>query len=560
MDFGEQDVLKETEAEQRDFESKLVSEQERNIEIKEISNDRVNHFDNDFPIQEDFPQEKEDWIKKIEEPIFNNNNNDDFPVVEDEWVKEERKIEKIEESGEVKEVKQKETSVEMFEEVKETKVEDKPFIKDTIEESISTVHNNRDFIDKQEELKKEIIEEQEQKKTIVIDFDDIKAKDTSLEDWRVEWYSKIWNSSTNEKAWEVVDEQIKQFSEMNDDLKKTYDKWTTIKKEINKINTKQDIPQDEDDFPVVDFPVADTQWSNVVNEVVSETTKVDNNEEIDDAVKNSEIGTVENVDSWEKRDSNFSNIGNMNKESVEQQEDNQPSINKIEKPTNTTENASNLVDWVSNAAANWVSQAADIAKNKVSWEAIAWWVAWLWMLWAFTSKWELPDTKKEKEAEQVKTTGIFKERIWTNSSAMKKMIEKGDQQVSNVVDKQQENEVKQPTRPQPNQSFQQDKSKIIEEKQELSLEENLNENPQKPEVTELKSKLEIFQDMFKVISYETVRMSTSIVILVSATVFLLWLSIIIANKMLWYTIQWWYSFVIYSLILWWFVYFLKRSF
>ena len=182
------------------------------------------------------------------------------------------------------------------------------------------------------------------------------------------------------------------------------------------------------------------------------------------------------------------------------------------------------------------------------------------MLWAFTSKWELPDTKKEKEAEQVKTTGTFKERIWTNSSAMKKMIEKGDQQVSNVVDKQQENEVKQPTRPQTNQSFQQDKSKTIEEKQELSLEENLNENPQKPEVTELKSKLEIFQDMFKVISYETVRMSTSIVILVSATVFLLWLSIIIANKMLWYTIQWWYSFVIYSLILWWFVYFLKRSF
>jgi len=104
---------------------------------------------------------------------------------------------------------------------------------------------------------------------------------------------------------------------------------------------------------------------------------------------------------------------------------------------------------------------------------------------------------------------------------MKKMIEKGDQQVSNLVDKLQDTEVKQPTRLQTNQSFQQDKSKTIEEKQELSLEENLNENPQKPEVTELKSKLEIFQDMFKVISYETVRMSTSIVILVSATVFLL---------------------------------------
>lgn len=559
MDFGEQDVLKETETEKRDYESKLVSEQKRNIEIQESSNDRVNHFDNDFPIQEDFPQEKEERIIKVEEPIHNNNF-DDFSVVEDEWVKEERKIEKIEETREVKEVNKKETSVEMFEEVKETKVEDKPFIKDTIEDNISTVDNNRKFIDKQEELKKEIIENQEQNKTIVDNFDDIKAKDTSLEDWRVEWYSKIWNSSTNEKAWEVVDEQIKQFSEMNDDLKKTYDKWTTIKKEINKINTKQDIQQDKDDFPVADFPVADTQWSNVVNEVVSETTKVDNNTEIDDTTKNSEIGTVENVDKWEKKDSNFSNIGNMNKESVEQQEDNQPVINKIEKPTNTTENDSNVVDWVVKETVNWVSQAADIAKNKVSWEAIAWWVAWLWMLWAFTSKWELPDTKKEKEEEQVKTTGTFKERIWTNSSAMKKMIEKGDQQVSNVVDKQQENEVKQPTRPQTNQSFQQDKSKTIEEKQELSLEENLNENPQKPEVTELKSKLEIFQDMFKVISYETVRMSTSIVILVSATVFLLWLSIIIANKMLWYTIQWWYSFVIYSLILWWFVYFLKRSF
>lgn len=556
MDFGEQDVLRETETEKRDYESKLVSEQERNIEIKEISNDRVNHFENDFPIQEDFPQEKEDWIIKVEEPI-NNNNFDDFPIVDDEWVKEERKIEKIEETWEVKEINKKETSVEMFEEVKETKVEDKPFIKDTIEESISTVHNNRDFIDKQEELKKEIIEEQEQKKTIVSDFDDIKARDTSLEDWRVEWYSKIGNSSTNEKAWEVVDEQIKQFSEMNDDLKKTYDKWTTIKKEINKTNTNKDIQQDEDDFPVADFPIVDTQWSNVVNEVVSETTKVDNNTEIDDTVKNSEI---ENVDNWEKKDSNFSNIDKMNQEKVEQHEENQPIINKLDKPTNKDENASNLVDWVSNAAANWVSQAADVAKNKVSWEAIAWWVAWLWMLWAFTSKWELPDTKKEKEAEQVKTTGTFKERIWTNSSAMKKMIEKGDQQVSNVVDKQQENEVKQPTRPQTNQSLLQDKSKTIEETKELSLEENLNENPQKPEVTELKSKLEIFQDMFKVISYETVRMSTSIVILVSATVFLLWLSIIIANKMLWYTIQWWYSFVIYSLILWWFVYFLKRSF
>lgn len=557
MDFGEQDVLKETEAEQRDFESKLVSEQERNIEIKEISNDRVNHFDNDFPIQEDFPQEEENKETiKVEEPTHNNNF-DDFPVVEDEWVKEERKIEKIEEAWEIKEVNKKETSVEMFEEVKETKVEDKPFIKDTIEESISTVHNNRDFIDKQEELKKEIIEDQEQKKTIVSDFDDIKAKDTSLEDWRVEWYSKIGNSSTNEKAWEVVDEQVKQFSEMNDDLKKTYDKWTTIKKEINKTNSNKDIQPEEDDFPVVDFPIVDTQWSNVVNEVVSETTKVDNNTEVDDTAKNSEI---ENVDNWEKRDSNFSNIDNMNQEKVEQHEENQPIINKLDKPTNKDENASNLVDWVSNAAANWVSQVVDIAKNKISWEAIAWWVAWLWMLWAFTSKWELPDTKKEKEAEQVKTTGTFKERIWTNSSAMKKMIEKGDQQVSNVVDKQQENEVKQPTRPQTNQSFQQDKSKTIEEKQELSLEENLNENPQKPEVTELKSKLEIFQDMFKVISYETVRMSTSIVILVSATVFLLWLSIIIANKMLWYTIQWWYSFVIYSLILWWFVYFLKRSF
>ena len=556
MDFGEQDVLRETETEKRDYESKLVSEQERNIEIKEISNDRVNHFENDFPIQEDFPQEKEDWIIKVEEPI-NNNNFDDFPIVDDEWVKEERKIEKIEETWEVKEINKKETSVEMFEEVKETKVEDKPFIKDTIEESISTVHNNRDFIDKQEELKKEIIEEQEQKKNIVRDFDDIKARDTSLEDWRVEWYSKIGNSSTNEKAWEVVDEQIKQFSEMNDDLKKTYDKWTTIKKEINKTNTNKDIQQDEDDFPVADFPIVDTQWSNVVNEVVSETTKVDNNTEIDDTVKNSEI---ENVDNWEKKDSNFSNIDKMNQEKVEQHEENQPIINKLDKPTNKDENASNLVDWVSNAAANWVSQAADVAKNKVSWEAIAWWVAWLWMLWAFTSKWELPDTKKEKEAEQVKTTGTFKERIWTNSSAMKKMIEKGDQQVSNVVDKQQENEVKQPTRPQTNQSLLQDKSKTIEETKELSLEENLNENPQKPEVTELKSKLEIFQDMFKVISYETVRMSTSIVILVSATVFLLWLSIIIANKMLWYTIQWWYSFVIYSLILWWFVYFLKRSF
>jgi hypothetical protein len=60
MDFGEQDVLKETETEKRDYESKLVSEQKRNIEIQESSNDRVNHFDNDFPIQEDFPQEKED--------------------------------------------------------------------------------------------------------------------------------------------------------------------------------------------------------------------------------------------------------------------------------------------------------------------------------------------------------------------------------------------------------------------------------------------------------------------------------------------------------------------
>lgn len=559
MDFGEQDVLKETEVEKRDFESKLVSEQERNIEIKEISNDRVNHFENDFPIQEDFPQKEEERIIKVEEPTHNNNF-DDFPVVEDEWVKEERKIEKIEETWEVKEVNKKETSVEMFEEVKETKVEDKPFIKDTIEESISTVHNNRDFIDKQEELKKEIIEEQEQKKTIVSDFDDIKARDTSLEDWRVEWYSKIGNSSTNEKAWEVVDEQVKQFSEMNDDLKKTYDKWTTIKKEINKTSTNKDIQQDEDDFPVADFPVADTQWNNVVNEVVSETTKVDNNTEIDDTAKNSEIENLEGINNWEKKDSNFSNIDKMNQEKVEQQEDNQPIINKLDKPTNKDENASNLVDWVSNAAANWVSQVVDAAKNKVSWEAIAWWVAWLWMLWAFTSKWELPDTKKEKEAEQVKTTGTFKERIWTNSSAMKKMIEKGDQQVSNVVDNQQENEVKQPTRPQTNQSSLQDKSKTIEEKQELSLEENLNENPQKPEVTELKSKLEIFQDMFKVISYETVRMSTSIVILVSATVFLLWLSIIIANKMLWYTIQWWYSFVIYSLILWWFVYFLKRSF
>lgn len=555
MDFGEQDVLRETETEKRDYESKLVSEQERNIEIKEISNDRVNHFENDFPIQEDFPQKEEERIIKVEEPTHNNNF-DDFPIVEDESFKEERKIEKIEETWDVKEVNKKETSVEMFEEVKETKVEDKPFIKDTIEESISTVHNNRDFIDKQEELKKEIIEEQEQKKTIVSDFDDIKARDTSLEDWRVEWYSKIGNSSTNEKAWEVVDEQVKQFSEMNDDLKKTYDKWTTIKKEINKINTKQDIPQDEDDFPVADFPVADTQWSNVVNEVVSETTNVDKIEK-DDTTKDTKI---ENVDNWERKDSNFSNIGNMNKESVEQQEDNQPIINKLDKPTNKDENASNLVDWVSNAAANWVSQVVDVAKNKVSWEAIAWWVAWLWMLWAFTSKWELPDTKKEKEAEQVKTTGTFKERIWTNSSAMKKMIEKSDQQVNSVTNHQQENEVKQPTRPQTNQSSLQDKSKTTEEKQKLSLEENLNENPQKPEVTELKSKLEIFQDMFKVISYETVRMSTSIVILVSATVFLLWLSIIIANKMLWYTIQWWYSFVIYSLILWWFVYFLKRSF
>ena len=558
MDFGEQDVLKETETEKRDYESKLVSEQKRNIEIQESSNDRVNHFDNDFPIQEDFPQEKEDWIIKVEEPIHNNNF-DDFPVVEDEWVKEERKIEKIEEAWEIKEVNKKETSVEMFEEVEETKVEDKPFVKDTIEESISTVHNNRDFIDKQEELKKEIIEEQEQKKTIVSDFDDIKAKDTSLEDWRVEWYSKIGNSSTNEKAWEVVDEQVKQFSEMNDDLKKTYDKWTTIKKEINKTNTNKDIQQDEDDFPVADFPVVDTQWSNVVNEEVSETTKVDNTE-VDDTTKDTEIENVEAINNWEKKDSNFSNIDNMNQEKVEQQEENQPIIKKIETPTNKGENASNLVDWVSNAAANWVSQVVDVAKNKVSWEAIAWWVAWLWMLWAFTSKWELPDTKKEKEAEQVKTTGTFKERIWTNSSAMKKMIEKGDQQVSSVTNNQQENEVKQPTRPQTNQSSLQDKSKTIEEKQELSLEENLNENPQKPEVTELKSKLEIFQDMFKVISYETVRMSTSIVILVSATVFLLWLSIIIANKMLWYTIQWWYSFVIYSLILWWFVYFLKRNF
>jgi hypothetical protein len=70
----------------------------------------------------------------------------------------------------------------MFEEVKETKVEDKPFIKDTIEDNISTVDNNRKFIDKQEELKKEIIENQEQNKTIVDDFDHIKAKDTSLED------------------------------------------------------------------------------------------------------------------------------------------------------------------------------------------------------------------------------------------------------------------------------------------------------------------------------------------------------------------------------------------
>lgn len=364
----------------------------------------------------------------------------------------------------------------------------------------------------------------------------------------IEQHNVLFKEAKNTKETEkqYVDEIVLKSAEFNDEIKNTYDKGKKVQQEQQKrVYEQADVVIEE----AVSVPIyEDESWVEQNNQDVW--------------INNSlETSQIENIDNQSNTIFNKpSALEQFDKEIVNSS--NQQELFSNNKP----DNLSQKIEKVGDGLLESINQASE-AFNQAEWDWLLWQLEAAWkaglgsLLWSFATN-EIPIDEKEEDK---MTTWVFSDTFWRGGEKLSSHFSTNAQR--EVVDKEMQKMMTWETQNyQEVQKHQNNPNKVKNtifqwqqtETQKINEAKGLTETNSNTNV-EISSKIEIVQDFLKVTSYKTVTLAMRATLVVAALCFMLGISILILNSTLWFTIQWGWSFIIYSLISIAILYFLKSS-